>query len=266
MTKEVGTYQLIAEFINFSIDCFKSRPIVSIVNGLIFCGVVNLLMMAIGLTIYTDISMPIAGIAILVLGPVLAMNLYVEASKRNQELKGYEKDDRIISESISSVLFVSFCLLVIMLLFIMFIPSIYAISTNVIGGGIDIMSMVDEIYENNMMLFATVIWSLFMGWGAFSISWFSYPMIVSNRISGATAIIYSIKMSYNHFPLMVAWGTIVMLTVVASLLSPYFVGFIITIPLLAYATFDCNRILSREIKEIGTDDLKYQEKLDEFCK
>lgn len=257
--------KLINGWISFSLGCFKSNIAVSITNGLMFCGMVNALIIIIESTIYTDVSMPIAGIAILVLGPIMAINLYLVASKKHQELRNYIKDSTINSESVTAVLFVSFCLLLLMLLFLMFIPSIYAISTNVIAGGIGLKSMVGEIFENPIMLFGLGIWSAFMGWIAFSISWFSFPMIISNRISGAKAIIYSIKMSYNHFPLMLSWGSIVLSLVIASLLSPFFIGFVISIPLLAYATFDCNRILSREIKKVGSDDLKYGEKLDEFC-
>lgn len=255
---------LLAEMMSFSIDCFKDRPIISIFNGLIFCSIINLLVSAIGLTAYVDISMPIAAIIILMIGPILAINLYVVASEHNQKVKGYEKDDTIVKESTKAVLFVNFCLLILMLLFIMFIPSIYAIATDSIVFIDGAVPMANEFLENKVMLAGAIIWSFLMGWIAFSISWFSYPMIISNRVGGAVAIIYSIKMSYSHFPLMLSWASIVSLAILASLFSPYFIGFIITMPILAYATFDCNRILSREIKDCGADGDSYQEKLNNY--
>ena len=265
MTNRNSSLSLILEWMSFSIGCIKETPLLSIINGLMFTGVVNILVILIGTTTYTDISLPIAGITILILGPIMALNLYLMASRYHQKLRNYNKKIIITSNNISSVLFVSFCLLLLMLLYLMFIPSIYAITSNVLSSGVGLQAMIQEAGGNPLMIVGISIWSAFMGWVAFSISWFSFPMIISNKISGAKSIIYSIKMSYHHFPLLLLLGVFVISLVTISLLSPLFSGFIITIPLLAYATFDCNRILSREIKDFGDDGLKYNEKLGQYC-
>jgi uncharacterized membrane protein len=256
---------LITEWITFSFQCIKENMLISIISGLIFVGAVNLLVMGVDSTTYTDISLPIAGIAILIFGPIMALNLYLTASRYHQKIRNYEKDSTISADSMRSVFFVSFCLLILMLLYLMMIPSIYAISSDSIIAGIGLKPMLSEIPGNPFMAFAIGIWSAFMGWVAFSISWFSYPMIVSNKISGAKAIIYSIKMSYSHFPLLLAWVVVVVSLVGISLISPYFLGFALTIPVLAYSTFDCNRILSREVKELNSDTSDYDGKLDTYC-
>jgi hypothetical protein len=180
---------LITEWITFSFQCIKENMLISIISGLIFVGAVNLLVMGVDSTTYTDISLPIAGIAILIFGPILALNLYLTASRYHQKIRNYEKDSTINADSMRSVFFVSFCLLILMLLYLMMIPSIYAISSDSIIAGIGLKPMLSEIPGNPFMAFAIGIWSAFMGWVAFSISWFSYPMIVSIKISGAKAII-----------------------------------------------------------------------------
>ena len=57
---------------------------------------------------------------------------------------------------------------------------------------------------------------------------------------------------------------IVAVIVVLSLLTPYFAGFIVSAPLLAFYIFHTNRLLSREINIIDVSNKKYTEKLEDF--
>jgi len=254
----------ILEWFGFAIGCLKDNVLISLVTGLMFVGVINILLMGISSTIYVDMSLPVAGIIILVLGPIMVLNLYILASKYHQKVREYEKKTSISGESIKSVFFVSFVLLLLMMLYMMFMPAIYAMTTDslTIGGFSSISS---EIFSNKLMMFTLGVWSVFMGWIAFSISWFSFPMIVSNRISGIKAIIYSMKMSYEHLGLLFVWASIVVVLIGASLVTPYFLGLVVVIPVLAYATFDCNRILSKEVRSVAEGEgLTYNGKLSEY--
>lgn len=262
-----GIISNIAHWLKFGIDCFKSHLLESVAWGVVFTTFVYLIFSFLKNTSYADISLPILGFAVLILGPMMALNMYYLAAKHHQSKVGFEKDYTITQKQLSSSMFVGFILIIIFILYLMIIPAIFAISTSGSlliasdsGMGVDLTTVVN----NPMFLFIGSVWTIFVSWVVFSISWFSYPMIISNRLSPVVAIMYSIKMSKKNWKLMLVWMPVVGSLVLLSLFVPYFATLIIIAPILAFATFDANRILSREINIIDVTDDKYIEKLKKF--
>ena len=263
--KERNSVELMIEWCKFSIGCIKNNFLISMMTGLMFTGMVNILFFILSTNSYLDISTPISAIIILTLGPIMVLNLYVLASKYHQKIRKYKKSNKIEPDGIRSILFVSVILIMLMTLYIMFVPAIYAMTSTGIQQETSLSSILNQLTTNPIMLTILSVWTLTMGWIAFCISWFSFPMIISNKISGIKSIIYSLKMSKEHSLLLIMWSFIVFILIVASLMSIYHIGLIVVIPFLAYATFDSNRILSKEINDINGKGLEtYDDKLNEY--
>lgn len=249
----------------FSLLCMKENLLLSLMTGLMFIGMVNILILILGSSQFLDVVAPGMAIIVLVLGPIMVLNLYLLASKYHQKVRGYKKSVEIDGNGIKSILFVSGILIIIMTLYIMLIPAIYAVTVSNIGAEMGINGLINELMNNKLMLFVFGVWSIVMGWISFTISWFSFPMIISNKTSGITAIIYSLNMSKKHWGLVMLWGGLVILIISASLITPYFIALAFAIPFLAFATFDANRILSKEINSIkGKGIHNYADKLASF--
>jgi uncharacterized membrane protein len=243
----------------------RKNLVLSLITGLMFVGMINILTLVLETSFFLDIIVPAAAIIVLVLGPIMVLNLYLLASKYHQTLRNYKKPLEIDAESIKSIFFVSCVLVVLMTLYIMLLPAIYTVSVSSVGFDMGIEGLMDQLVNNNLMIVLLGLWSAIMGWLAFTISWFSFPMIISNKVSGITAIIYSLNMSKKHWGLVMLWGAFVVLLISASLITPYYLGLVISIPFLAFATFDANRILSKEINSIKGDDTStYAKKLASF--
>ncbi|MBD9372692.1 DUF2189 domain-containing protein [Rhizobium sp. ARZ01] len=86
-----------------------------------------------------------------------------------------------------------------------------------------------------LLLVGTVVGALFAAF-AFAISVFGVPMVVDKDVDAFTAMGTSISLAWNNLPVMLAWGFIVMILTVLSLLTGM-LGFIITFPLLGHATW-----------------------------
>lgn len=256
---------LIVEWCKFSFCCIKNNFLISMMTGLMFAGVVNVLVYILGLNTYLDVSTPLSAIIILTLGPIMVLNLYILASKYHQKIRKYKKSNKIEPDSIRAILFVSMILTLLMVLYIMFMPAIYAMTSSGVINEMNMDAIISQILTNNTMLSLMLLWTGVMAWIGFCISWFSFPMIISNKISGIKSIIYSLKMSKNHFILLIMWSTLVLALIASALMTKYYIGLIPAIPFLAFATFDSNRILSKEINDVkGGNTDTYEDKLNKY--
>ena len=87
-------------------------------------------------------------------------------------------------------------------------------------------------------------------------------MMVSNYVSAYQAAIYSVRLANRNFGLMFIWINIVGLLIPLAIATPYYLGLAILIPFLAYATFDANRLLSRDVSKFYGK--SYEEKFNNF--
>src|SRR5690606_32283355 len=90
-----------------------------------------------------------------------------------------------------------------------------------------------------MLVTGSIVGALFAAF-AFAASVFSIPMLVKERTDVLTAVGTSVSMVWNNLPVMIAWGAIVLVLVVISMLTA-FVGFIVVFPLLGYGTWHAYR-------------------------
>ena len=85
------------------------------------------------------------------------------------------------------------------------------------------------------MLVGTVVGGLFAAF-SFAISAFSIPMLLDERTDAFTAMGTSISLVWNNLPVMLAWGAIVLVLFLVSLVTGL-VGLIVVFPLLGHATW-----------------------------
>jgi uncharacterized membrane protein len=92
-----------------------------------------------------------------------------------------------------------------------------------------------------MLVVGLVVGALFAGF-AFAIGVFSIPMLLDQRIDAFTAMGVSAAMVWNNIGPMLAWGAIVLVLFIASVLTGL-VGLIVVFPLLGHATWHAYQAL-----------------------
>jgi uncharacterized membrane protein len=125
-----------------------------------------------------------------------------------------------------------------------FSPLIYTVFT---AGALNIVNPDQTIIQNivadfsngtNMgFIIAYSIFTLVLALIAFMISWFSFPMIHDQDVDPFTAIATSLKAASKNTLVMIPWIIFVGAVVIIGLLTPYFLGLVIIIPILAHATW-----------------------------
>jgi uncharacterized membrane protein len=74
------------------------------------------------------------------------------------------------------------------------------------------------------------------------ISVITVPILIDRKIDGFTAIRLSIKAVLKNFPVMMLWAFIIVLVTGFGLLT-YYIGLIVTIPLIGHASWHAYRSL-----------------------
>lgn len=90
----------------------------------------------------------------------------------------------------------------------------------------------------------TLVGGLFAAFG-FAISAFSIPMLLHKRVDALTAMGRSMALVWNNLPVMLAWGTLVLVLVALSVATAL-VGLIVVFPVLGHATWHAYREVSEE--------------------
>jgi len=92
-----------------------------------------------------------------------------------------------------------------------------------------------------MILTGGVVGGLFAAF-AFATSAFSIPMLINEPTDVLTAAGTSISLVWNNLPVMIAWGAIVLVLFVLSVLTG-FLGLIVVFPVLGYGTWHAYRAI-----------------------
>ncbi len=110
------------------------------------------------------------------------------------------------------------------------------------------------------MLFVTPTgWALLVVGGAvgalfaafsFAISVFAVPMLLEERTDALSALGISMAMVWNNLPVMIAWGTIVLVLVLVAIATG-FIGLIVIFPLLGHATWHAHREIRGDAPKDG---------------
>lgn len=207
----------------------------------------------------SDIAAPLLAMVVIIFGPISAMAMY-DASKRLST--GEELSFRSILTVIKSAfkangsypsLFLSIILIVIAIMWMVFTPLIYAIlntDTFVNQNQTIIEAILDDIINFNNPLFLVIygIFTAVTAWISFMISWFSFPMVLDQNIDPFTAANISIRTALANKIVMLIWVPIVGIIILASLLTPYFLGMVVTVPILAHATWHAYKSLINKLE------------------
>lgn len=194
-----------------------------------------------------DVAGPLVAMIILVLGPISAISLY-DVSRRIS--KGEKPTiGRVLKASIKSngscpSIFLSIILVLLAVTWMIFSPLIYTVFTagtlNIVNSDQTIIQNIAADFVNGTNMGFVIAYSIFTGvlaLTAFMISWFSFPMVHDQDVDPLTAITTSLRAAAKNALLMIPWIVFVGSVVTLGLLTPYFYGLVIIIPVLAHATW-----------------------------
>ena len=238
---------------------FMLCPKIAIFYGGMFTLVIyNLWAFLLQSSILHDVAAPLIAMIILILGPMSAISLY-DVSKKisNGETPTIRS---VIKASIKSngscpSIFLSIILMLIAVSWMVFSPLIYTVlhagTLNIVNSDQTIIqSMIADFLSGTNMAFVVTysIFTLLLGLIAFMISWFSFPMVHDQDVDPFTAIITSLKAASKNTLVMIPWIIFVSVFVILGLLTPYFIGLVIIIPVLAHATWHAYKEMIGDIK------------------
>jgi uncharacterized membrane protein len=194
-----------------------------------------------------DISVPLIAIIILVLGPMSAMSLY-DASKKisngEQPTIGSVLKASVKSNGSCPSIFLSIILMLLAITWMVFSPLIYAVFTagsfGTVNADLNIIQNIVADFANGTHMGFIIAYSIFtavLGLIAFMISWFSFPMVHDQDVDPFTAIVTSLRAASANAIVMFLWIIFVGSVVIVGLLTPYFIGLVVIIPVLAHATW-----------------------------
>ena len=92
-----------------------------------------------------------------------------------------------------------------------------------------------------MLVVGTAVGGLFAAF-SFAISTFAIPMLLAEKTDAFTAMGTSISLVFRNLPVMLAWGTIV-LVLTALGIATGFLGLIVIFPLLGHGTWHSYRAI-----------------------
>jgi len=238
---------------------FMLCPKIAIFYGGMFTLVIyNLWAFLLQSSILHDVAAPLIAMIILILGPMSAISLY-DVSKKisNGETPTIRS---VIKASIKSngscpSIFLSIILMLIAVSWMVLSPLIYTVlhagTLNIVNSDQTIIqSMIADFLSGTNMAFVVTysIFTLLLGLIAFMISWFSFPMVHDQDVDPFTAIITSLKAASKNTLVMIPWIIFVSVFVILGLLTPYFIGLVIIIPVLAHATWHAYKEMIGDIK------------------
>ena len=179
----------------------------------------------------------------LIVGPILAIGLY-EVSRAREEGRKLSLADTLAyrPHSVAQVFFAGLLLCMLFLLWMRAAVLIYALFFGYRSfPGLEHLPelLLGTTPGWGMLVTGSIVGALFAAF-AFAASVFSIPMLVKERTDVLTAVGTSVSMVWNNLPVMIAWGAIVLVLVVISMLTA-FVGFIVVFPLLGYGTWHAYR-------------------------
>jgi Predicted integral membrane protein len=223
-------------------------PVLSLFNGALFAIITYGLWTYLdGSQTLHDVAVPLLAVIVLLLGPISAMSLY-DASRR---ISNGEKPSigTVVSAAFKTngscpSIFLSVILVVLAIAWMMFSPLIYAVfntgSLNIVNENQTIIqAILAEITSGSNMNFVIAYFSFtaVVGLISFMISWFSFPMVLDTDCDPFTATVTSLRAAMANKLIMLMWVPMVGILVLIGLMTPYFIGLVVVIPVLAHATW-----------------------------
>ena len=174
-----------------------------------------------------------------VVGPILAVGLY-EKSRRIARREPCALADMLRAGPAAGgqLLFVGVLLLVLVLLWMRAAVLLYALFFGVRGfPGTDqlVASLFTTSHGWGLLVVGTLVGGVFAAF-AFAVSVFAIPMLLDRRVDAFSAMGTSMALAWHNFPVMVTWGTIVLLLTGLGLAAGL-VGLVLVFPLLGHATW-----------------------------
>ncbi|MFU0502999.1 DUF2189 domain-containing protein [Pseudaminobacter sp. NGMCC 1.201702] len=196
-----------------------------VISGLIFLGLDYILFPAIA--------------AFMVVGPLVAVGLYEKS--RLIEAGGKVTLGRMVfvrPASGAQVLFTGVILCGLALLWMRAAVILYALFFGLLPfPGLD--HIAEMLFTTGigwaMLVTGTIVGGLFAAF-SFAISAFAVPMLLAERTDAFTAMGTSISLVWNNLPVMIAWGSIVLVLTVLGLVTGI-AGLIVVFPLLGHASW-----------------------------
>lgn len=182
----------------------------------------------------------------MVVGPVLAIGLY-EKSRRIAARERLTLGSMLFvrARSGGQILFTGVLLCLLMLLWMRAAVIVYALFFGVRPfPGLDhIAPMLFSTPTGwAMLIVGSAIGGLFAAF-SFAISVFSIPMLLDRRVDALTAMGTSMALVWGNLPVMLAWGAIVMVLFVVSVLTGL-AGLIVIFPVLGHGTWHAYRAIA----------------------
>lgn len=184
----------------------------------------------------------------MVIGPVLAIGLY-EKSRRIAKGTSVTLGDMIFvpAASAGQVMFTGLLLCCLALLWMRAAVIVYALFFGVLPfpGLQNIATMLFTTPTGwALLIVGSIIGALFASF-SFAVSAFSIPMLLEERVDALTAMGTSMQLVWNNLPVMLAWGLIVLLLFLLSLVTGL-LGLIVVFPLLGHGTWHAYRAIRPE--------------------
>jgi len=226
---------------------FWSKSRLSVVYGLVvfaisICAVAGLFRLELDYVLFPALS------AFLILGPLMALGLY-EKSRRLSEGRVVTLRCMmfVVPRSGGQVIFAGLMLALLVLLWMRAAVILYALFFGLLpfpglaGVGYELLHTAAGW---GLLFMGTLVGGLFAAF-AFAISVFSIPMLLNERSDAMTAMGTSMALVANNLPVMLAWGAIVLVLMVISILSG-FLGLIVFFPVIGHATWHAYRTMRQD--------------------
>lgn len=177
--------------------------------------------------------------AFMVFAPVLAVGLY-EKSRRMARHEPVSLNIMldVRSESPGQGFFIGLILLLLVILWLRAAVLVYALffGMHPFPGVTDTIFLLFTTTSGWGLLFVGSLFGALFAALGFAISAFSIPMLLNEKTDAFTAIGASVTLVWNNLPVMLAWGTVVMLLFLLCILTGL-LGLIIVFPWLGHATW-----------------------------
>ena len=228
------------------------NPLPSLLYGFGIFAVSALIVWALFRFDYGYVLLPaLAGF--MVIGPLIANGLY-EKSRRleTDTATSYVEMIFVKPRSGYQALFMGVLLLCLFLLWMRAAVLIWALFFGIVPfpGTDQIVPMLFLTPTGWAVLFVgSAVGALFAAF-SFAISVFAVPMLLTERTDAMSALGTSMAMVWNNLAVMLAWGAIVLVLFLLSMLTG-FLGLILIFPLLGHATWHAYRVIRGEIAPDG---------------
>lgn len=174
----------------------------------------------------------------LLLGPFLAMGLYEVSRRRNLGLRAQLGDSLTCwDRHVPSMGMLVLVLIVLELLWGRASLVVFAVFFNT--GMPSTTGVIQAVFNPDNWEFVAAYAVVGGGFAmlVFSIAVVSIPMILDRDTDAISAAITSLEVVFHNTALMLVWGAVISLLVVAALLLPWGVGILVVGPLLGHATW-----------------------------